>query len=104
MRNVTDRHGGLSQHSRTRAGYPLPLFQSGSPINIQDPGLRFAPPWASEVYHAFGVPLRSELLKLPYCFFKQEYEKVRFKISLHTLITGSGYLRTSSPSKSISTW
>ena len=31
------------------------------------PGLRFAPPWASDVYHAFGVLLRSELLKLPYC-------------------------------------
>jgi hypothetical protein len=30
----------------------------------QDPGLRFAPPWA-EVYHAVGVLLRSELLKLP---------------------------------------
>jgi len=29
--------------------------------------LRFAPPWASDVYHAFGVLLRSELLKLPYC-------------------------------------
>jgi|SRR6516164_6154768 len=36
-------------------------------MDIQDPGFRFAPPWASGVYHAFGVPLRSELLKLPYC-------------------------------------
>jgi len=36
-------------------------------MNIEDPGLRFAPPWAPEVYHAFGVLLRVELLKLPYC-------------------------------------
>jgi len=34
----------------------MPIF------NIQDPGFCFAPPWASEIYHAFGVLLRCELL------------------------------------------
>jgi predicted ATPase len=35
-------------HDRVQqAAYPLPL--SGSHITIQDPGFRFAPPWASDV-------------------------------------------------------
>jgi len=55
---------GLSQHSGDTRSLPSAAL-SGSPINIQDPGFRFAPPWASDVYHAFGVLLRSELLKLP---------------------------------------
>ena len=45
-------------------------------MNIQDPGFRFAPPWASDVYHAFGVLLGSELLKLPYC-------RVFFTLNMH---------------------
>jgi len=48
------------------ARYPLPLFQSGPHTNIQEPGFRFAPPWASEVYYAFGVFPRRYLLKMPY--------------------------------------
>jgi hypothetical protein len=41
-----------------------PLFQSGSRANIQDPGFHCAPPWA-EVYYAFGVLPRCDLLKMP---------------------------------------
>jgi hypothetical protein len=52
------------QMAWTRARYPLPLFQSGPHTNIQDPGFRFAPPWA-EVYYAFGVFPRCYLLKMP---------------------------------------
>jgi hypothetical protein len=43
---------------------PIESLSERVDINIQDPGFRFAPPWASDVYHAFGVLLRSELLKL----------------------------------------
>jgi hypothetical protein len=32
-------------------------------MSIQDPGFRFAPPWA-EVHHAFGVLLSSEALEV----------------------------------------
>jgi hypothetical protein len=52
------------QIALTRARYPLPLFQSGLHTNIQDPGLRLAPPWA-DVYYAFGVLPRCYLLKMP---------------------------------------
>jgi hypothetical protein len=37
-----------------KPGKHLPLLQSGTHPTIQDPGLRFVPPWA-EVSHAFGV-------------------------------------------------
>jgi hypothetical protein len=56
---------GLSQHSTTLALATLCRSdRAGRILNIQDPGLRFASPWAA-VYHAFGVLLRSDLLKLP---------------------------------------
>jgi hypothetical protein len=60
----------------TRARYPLPLFQSGPHTNIQDPGFRFAPPWA-EVHYAFGVfPKYGALHR-----FKSRAKTVCFKIS-----------------------
>jgi hypothetical protein len=59
----------FSSYQRFRissARYPLPLFQSGRHTNIQDPGFRFALPWA-EVYYAFGVFPRCYLLKMANC-------------------------------------
>ena len=44
-------------------GEHLPLFQSGLHPTIQDPGLRFAPPWAKASY-AFGV-CNSDILHRP---------------------------------------
>ena len=62
MRNVNRPIPGLIPTFEDTRSLPFAAL-SGSHIKIQDPGLRFAPPWASEVYHAFGVFLRSELLK-----------------------------------------
>ena len=61
MRNRNRPTPGLIPTVEDTRSLPFAAL-SGSHIKIQDPGLRFAPPWASEVYHAFGVPLRSELL------------------------------------------
>ena len=66
--NATDRAPGLIPTFDDTRWLPSAAL-SGSHINIQDPGVRFAhrfaPPRASEVYHTYGVLLRSDLLKLP---------------------------------------
>jgi hypothetical protein len=61
--SVADREPGLIPTFDDTRWLPSAAL-SGSCINIQDPGFRFAPPWAN-VYHAFGVLLRNEFLKLP---------------------------------------